>query len=62
MKHSRKVSTQWVPQIFSEKRSVEDAIKTYKLSVYCRHLKGEAYYTSWNVFENRMALPWYWEQ
>ena len=40
-----KVSTQWVPQIFSEKRSVEDAIKTYKLSVYCASLKKEKHIT-----------------
>ena len=40
-----KVSTHWVPQNFSEKRSVEDAIKTYKLSVYCASLKKEKHIT-----------------
>jgi uncharacterized protein len=40
-----RVSAHWVPQNFSEKRSVEDAIKTYKLSVYCASLKKEKHIT-----------------
>ena len=40
-----KVSSHWVPQNFSEKRSVEEAIKTYKLAVYCALLKKEKHIT-----------------
>ncbi|WP_071393685.1 DUF2225 domain-containing protein [Bacillus tuaregi] len=36
-----KVCSQWKPHSFSDKRSAEDAIKTYKLAVYCASLKKE---------------------
>jgi uncharacterized protein len=36
-----KVSTNWTPQSFSEQRTIPDAIKTYKLAVYCATLKKE---------------------
>lgn len=36
-----KVCSHWNPHSFSHKRTVEDAIKTYKLAVYCAVLKKE---------------------
>ena len=36
-----KVSANWSPQSYSGERSIEDAIKTYKLAVYCALLKKE---------------------
>ncbi|AOH56946.1 hypothetical protein ABE28_021585 [Peribacillus muralis] len=36
-----KVSSQWVPQHFSNERSIKDAINSYKLASYCGALKKE---------------------
>ena len=36
-----KVCSKWNPHSFSEKRPIEDAIKTYKLAIYCATLKKE---------------------
>ncbi|WP_428911163.1 DUF2225 domain-containing protein [Niallia sp. Krafla_26] len=36
-----KVCSKWNPHHFSDKRSIEDAIKTYKLAIYCATLKQE---------------------
>lgn len=36
-----KVCSQWMPHSLSNKRTVNDAIKTYKLAVYCASLKKE---------------------
>ncbi|MBU8880765.1 DUF2225 domain-containing protein [Bacillus sp. FJAT-29790] len=40
-----KVCSQWVPHDFGQKRSIADAIKTYKLAVYCGLLKKEKHIT-----------------
>ncbi len=37
----KKVSSQWIPHEFSGERSIEDAVKTYKLGSYCSVLKKE---------------------
>lgn len=36
-----KVCSQWVPQSYSEERSIEDSIKTHKLASYCAILRKE---------------------
>lgn len=36
-----KVCSRWVPHNFSEKRSIQQAIETYKLAIYCGTLKKE---------------------
>ncbi len=38
-----KVYSKWNPQSFSNKRSIHDAIKTYKLAIYCATLKKESH-------------------
>jgi uncharacterized protein len=50
-----KVCSIWVPQDFGEKRTVDDAIKTYKLAAYCGGLKKEKHITSAGVF---LRLAW----
>jgi uncharacterized protein (DUF2225 family) len=41
-----KVCSNWTPHGFSNKRTMEDAIKTYKLAVYCATLKKEKHVVS----------------
>lgn len=50
-----KVCSNWKPQNFSEKRTVEDAIKTYKLAVYCASLKKEKHIILAGLF---LKLAW----
>ncbi|MFE8696691.1 DUF2225 domain-containing protein [Cytobacillus sp. FJAT-53684] len=38
-----KVCSQWVPHDFGQNRKITDAIKTYKLAIYCSLLKKEKY-------------------
>ncbi|PLT30322.1 DUF2225 domain-containing protein [Peribacillus deserti] len=41
-----KVTSVWVPQDFGGKRTLKDAINTYKLALYCGQLKKEKHVTS----------------
>src|SRR3954468_5464885 len=50
-----KVCAHWTPQNFSDKRTVKDAIKTYKLAVYCASLKKEKHITIAGMY---LKLAW----
>ncbi|MFE8702356.1 DUF2225 domain-containing protein [Cytobacillus sp. FJAT-54145] len=50
-----KVCEQWVPHNFSETRTREDAIKTYKIAVYCGTLKKEKHISIAGLY---MRLAW----
>lgn len=50
-----KVCSQWVPHDFGQKRKVTDAIKTFKLAIYCSLLKKEKYIV---VAGTYMRLAW----
>ncbi len=50
-----KVCAHWTPQNFSDKRTVKDAIKTYKLAVYCASLKREKHITIAGMY---LKLAW----
>ncbi|MDP4164106.1 MAG: DUF2225 domain-containing protein [Bacillota bacterium] len=40
-----KVSKRWVPRNFSERRTINQALQTYKLAIYCGILKKEKHIT-----------------
>ncbi|PLR92630.1 DUF2225 domain-containing protein [Bacillus sp. T33-2] len=50
-----KVCGHWVPQDFNSERSIADAIKTYKLGVYCATLKNEKHIVTAGLY---MRLAW----
>lgn len=51
----KKVCANWNPQDFSGKRTIEDAIITYKLAVYCATLKKEKHVIIAGMY---MKLAW----
>lgn len=50
-----KVCSNWTPHSFSNKRTIEDAIKTYKLAIYCATLKKEKHVVQAGMY---MRLGW----
>jgi uncharacterized protein len=50
-----KICSQWVPRDFSLERSVQEALNTYKLSIYCSILKKEKHIVSAGLY---IRLAW----
>ena len=50
-----KVCVRWKPQTFTDERTIEDTIKTYKLAVYCASLKKEKHIILAGMY---MRLAW----
>lgn len=50
-----KVSSNWVPQNFGGHRTIEDAIKTYKLACYCAELKKEKHIVTAGLY---LRIAW----
>jgi len=56
--HER-VTAKWIPSDYSGGRTVDDAIKTYKLAGYCATLKKEKHITIAGIF---LRLAWLYRQ
>ncbi len=50
-----KICSNWVPHSFSEERTIEDAIQTYKLASYSASLKKEKHITIAGIY---MRISW----